>query len=387
MAYTVNQVYEIVNSVVKQAYGDTAVTATDLTGLIAMGNKVLNSATDTELFMSTLINRIGKTIIQNKSYSPKTRNILMDNLEYGTMVQKIYVEPLESSENSSWILTPGTSMDLGAITPPTVKQKIFESRNTWQIEITIPDYQINSAFTDLSTLTAFISSIYTQIENSLAIELERMTSMCINNFMAEKIKYAKANPTTGIHAINLLDEYNKAFDLELTPEEALKQTEFLKFAGQRIKLIINRMGEIGSLFNTEGYKRFTTSEQMHVLFLNDYSSANATYLQSNTFNEQMVALPNYTEVSYWQGQGTTGSFADVSKINVTTSSGNAISQGYIIGFVFDHDALGVMVNRRSSQAFYNPKHELTNKWEKADMGYFNDLSENAVVFYLEKIEA
>ena len=386
MAYTVKQIQDLVNKVVLDAYGDQAITANNLTGLISMGDKVFSSANDKELFMSALTNMIGKTVFSNRSYSAKTNNVVMEDLEYGTMIRKIYVEPMEATENSSWKLTSGTPMDLGSITPPEAKQKLFESRNTWEIEITIPDYQIKSAFRDYGEMSAFISSIYTQIENSLNIQIERLSSTCLANFIGEKIFYAVSNPTKGIHAVDLLSNYNimqkDPGNIIQSPEDALRNTEFLKYAGREIKQIIKRMENMGVMFNTEGYKRFTPADSLHVLLHTEYASANSTYLQSSTFHNEMTALPNYDEVSFWQSQGERGGIEDTTAVNITTSNGHVVEKRYIIGFIFDHDALGIMVNRRSSTAFYNPKYELTNKWEKVDYGFFNDLSENGVVFYL-----
>ena len=383
MAYTINQVKDLVNKIVRDAYGGQAPYANDLTGLVSMGDKVFSSNTDTELFMNSLTNMISKTVFSNRSYTAKTNNIMMENLEYGSMVRKIYVEPMEAEDNTSWKLTAGTPLDLGVITPPSALQKLFESRNTWQLELTIPDYQIKSAFTGYEEMSAFITSIYTQIENSLNMQIERLSSTCLANFIGEKIYYAKGNPTEGIHAVNLLENYNTLASTTLAPEEALRDTEFLKYAGREIKQTIKRMENMGVMFNTEGYKRFTPPNELHVLFHTDYASSNATYLQSDTFNKDMVDLPKYDEVSYWQTQGQNGLLEDTTLVNITTSSGNIVKQKYIIGFIFDHAALGVMVNRKGSQAFYNPKYEVTQKWEKADYGYFNDMSENGVVFYLD----
>ena len=385
MGYTVNQVQDLVNKVVLDAYGDKVVTSNNLTNLVSMGDKVFSSATDKELFMSALTNMIGKTVFSNRSYSAKTNNIVMEDLEYGTMIRKIYVEPMEATSNSSWELTAGSPMDLGTITPPEAKQKLFESRNTWEIQITIPDHQIKSAFTDYGEMSAFITSIYTQIENSLNMQVERLSSTCIANFIGEKIFYAASNPTKGIHAVDLLSNYNVMQSVGNkieSPEDALKNMEFLKYAGREIKQIIKRMENMGVMFNTEGYKRFTPPESLHVLFHTEYASSNSTYLQSSTFHNELVALPNYDEVSFWQSQGERGGIEDTTAVNITTSNGHVVDKKYIIGFIFDHDALGVMVNRKSSRSFYNPYKELTNRWEKSEYGYFNDLSENGVVFYL-----
>ena len=387
MALKLNQIYNIVNNVAKQAWGENAVQAVDLTGVIAMGNKILSSESDKELFMNTLINRIGKVIISSRPYSGFARNIIKDEMEYGSVIQKIYIEPFEAEVNQSWNIAKGTELSQGVVTPPEAKQYLFEVKDVYQFTVTIPDYQINTAFTNESTLSAFISAIFVSMETSITLSIDNMINMCIANFIGEKIHYQAQPEAKGVHAINLLDLYNKAYTLELTPEDAIKNQDFLRFAGQQIKIHMKRMESMSTIYNTEQLKRHTPSDYMNVYLLTDYASANATYLESDTFNRELVELPGYTEIPYWQGQGTNATFKDVSSIDITTSNGNAVKKSYIIGFIFDREALGVFFNRRKATSFYAPRQEVTQYFEKLDMGYFNDLSENGVVFYLEKVGA
>ena len=54
----------------------------------------------------------------------------------------------------------------------------------------------------------------------------------------------------------------------------------------------------------------------------------------------------------------------------------------VIGVMFDRDALGVSNLDRRVTTNYNPKAEFFSNWYKFDCGYFNDLNENFVVFYV-----
>ncbi len=380
---TVNQIYTLVNDIAKQSLGIEPISQLDATGVISLGNQVLSSSTNTSAFCNTLLDRIAKTIISVRPYPENVKNILMDNISYGAIIQKIYVEPMNATKNDSWELEDGTEVNNFVISKPKAKQKLFETRNTWSYEVTIPDYQLNTAFTSESALASFISGVYTAMETSISVSLENMTNLCIANFIGSKLLYSEDETTKGIHAINLLEKYNTTFSKTLKANSCLTDLDFLKYAGREIKLHINRMARLSEIYNMESYKRHTPKEDMHIMFLIDYASANATYLESDTFHNELVSLPNYTEISYWQGQGESGAFDDVSKISLTLSNGtDTVDQSGIIGFIFDRDALGVMVNRRNSQATYSPRYELTQRFEKADMGYFNDLSENALVFYV-----
>ena len=51
--------------------------------------------------------------------------------------------------------------------------------------------------------------------------------------------------------------------------------------------------------------------------------------------------------------------------------------------MFDRDAVVIANQKRRVTSKYNNKAEFTNYWYKEVLSYFNDLSENAVVFLAE----
>ena len=107
-----------------------------------------------------------------------------------------------------------------------------------------------------------------------------------------------------------------------------------------------------------------------------------TYLQSDTFHDEIVKLPQYSELPYWQGTGTKYDTNDCMSINITTSSGKVVNASGIIGIIADEDALGITIWNERTTSAYNGHGEYTNYYKKADIGLWNDLSENAIVFQL-----
>ena len=376
---TVNQIYDIVNSVAAQLYGDKAVQITDVKGLIALGDNVLSSETDKDAFLNTLVDRIGRTIISQRAYSAQVNGLINDAFTFGAIMQKIYVDPIKASESKQWNLSQGGTVDQYIIAKPTVRQKLFKTRNTWATTITIPDFQLTSAFTNASEMAAFIDAIFLSLRNSMEIYLEGMAEMCYANMIGERIVHTQLNH--GHTVIDLLAMYNSLMQTALTTSAAMMNTEFLKFASMTINLFVKRMGKMSSIYNSEGYKRFTPPERMRVTMLADFTSAVTSYLQSNTYHDELVALPKYTEVAYWQGIGAGMSgFDHTGTVAIRTSDGYTLMQQHVVCMLSDEEAIGLTYDNRRSKSAYNANGEYTNFFEKADMGYFNDLSENAVVF-------
>ena len=147
-------------------------------------------------------------------------------------------------------------------------------------------------------------------------------------------------------------------------------------------LYIDRLKSMSTLFNVGGKERFTPREDLHVVFLTNFAKASDMYLQSDTFHKELVALPNYESIPYWQGTGTDYDFDNASKIYVKTASGNDITINGVVGVMFDRDAVAVNNFNRRTTSKWNAKAEFTNYWNKCDARYFNDLNENCVVFFI-----
>lgn len=377
---TVKQIQDLVNSVYNQAIGDTGVVATDLTGLIAMGNSVLSSDKNTDAFTGVLLDRIGKTIVQNRAYAPEVLDLVMDTFTFGAIMQKIYIVPPDAKEAPQFNLTDGSSIDQYVITKPAVKQKLFTGRNVWECDVTIPDYQLQSAFTSFEEMSAFIDAIFVAVETSMSAKIESTARTAYANYIAEKIHYQNTSGAKGIHVIHLLQQYNSDTGESLTAAKALKDLNFLKYATRQINLYIKRFRNLSKLFNCEGYVHHTPIEDLRVTMLADFTTAASSYLEADTFHNELVALPHYREVSFWQGSGEEYGYGETSLIDVTTSSGNTVKQDGVICLINDVEAIGMMVNDRRTKSAYNAKGEYTNYFNKADMEYFNDMSENGLVF-------
>lgn len=375
---TVNQVYTIVNAVNTQMFGAGAVAVTDLTGLIQLGNTVLSSATNKDKFLDTLVDRIGKTIISSRPYSADVLSVMNDPFEFGAVMQKIYVEPIAAKASQQWDLTNGASVDQYVISKPTVRQQLFSGINSWEVDLTVPDIQLKSAFTDPMQMAALIDAMFLSMRNSMEVQLEAMLEMTYCNFIGERLVHTKVN--NGHTVIDLLGNYNTAFTKTLTAALALYDKDFLKYATTQISLYLKRMGRMSVLYNSAAYKRFTTKEYMRLTVLADFSAACDSYLSADTYHNELVSLPNYNEIPFWQGSGTTVGFDNTSTVNIKTASGYTLEQDGVVCLMADVEALGITIDNRRSKSTYNDKGEYTNYFEKADMGYFNDLSENGIVF-------
>lgn len=380
----VKQIFELVNGITGEVTGKTDLVKEDLSNIVDVG-KELFTASDVDNYVKSLVNRIGKTIFVNRKYSGKVPSVVMDSWEFGSVLQKINADLPQATENESWELVNGTSYDPNIFYKPTVSAKFFNSKVTFEIPLSFTEKQVKESFNSASELNAFISMLYNAVEKSMTVKIDSLVMRTINNMIAHTFD----SDTTGVRSVNLLKSYNTAMGLtetnKLTADKAITNKDFLRFASMQIALYADRLGTMSTLFNAGGKERFTPKDMLHIVLLSDFAEGAKIYLESDTFNKELVKLPTAETVPYWQGSGKSYSFADVSKINVQIAKGNTkkdVTLSGILGVMFDRDALGVCNLDRRVTTNYNPKAEFFSNWYKFDAGYFNDLNENFVLFYV-----
>lgn len=376
----VTQLKEIVNTVTGEVLGKDNLVAEDLSNLVDVGNEIINTD-NVDNYVKKLIDRIGKVIFVNRLYAGGVPSVLMDSWEFGSIVEKISADMPEADENDSWNLQDGTTYSQDTFYQPKVSAKFFNSKVTFDVKLSFTTQQVKESFSSVNELNAFLSMLETGVKNSMTVKLDSLIMRTINNMTAETLYKGQA-----MQKVNLLTGYNALTGQQLTASKALLDKEFLKYASLVIKQYQARITKMSTLFNQGSKARFTNINDLHTVLLSDFADSAEVYLMSDTYHNDTVSLPQHETVPYWQGSGKTYAFTDTSTINVKINDGTktakAVTQSGIVGVMFDTNALGVSnLNQRTTTA-YNARAEFYTNFYKMDAGYFNDLNENFVVFYV-----
>lgn len=381
------QLYELVNEITQEVLGSETVVQEDLSNVVDIGNEIINTD-NVDNYVKKLVNHIGKVIFTDRLYSGGVPSVLMDSWEYGSILEKITADLPEATESDSWKLEHGKEYSPDIFYQPSVSVKFFNSKVTFEIPLSFTERQVKESFSNVNQLNGFISMLSTSVENAMTVKLDALIMRTINNMIGEtlaselKVDDEIVYTNSGVKAVNLLNMYNTEYDKELEAEKALSDVDFIRYATYIIGLYSDRIQKISTLFNVGGKERFTPKEFLHTVLLSDFQKASTVFLKSDTQNANMVSLPNHETVPYWQGSGKDYSFSEVSKIDVKTSSGEEVSTSGIIGIMFDRNAIGVSNLERRVTSNYNPKAEFYTNFYKFEAGYYNDLNENFVVFFV-----
>ena len=375
----VTQIKDLVNNSLKEVNGSSQLLKEDLSNVVDIGKELLNND-DVDNFVKKLVDRVGKTVFNDRVYQGSAPSVLMDAWEYGSVVEKIDSDLPKVEENDSWKLEDGKSYDQDIFYQPKVSAKFFNSKTTFDIPMSFTKAQVESAFSSPAELNGFISMLMVKTQNAMTVNLDGLIMKTINNFTANVI-----NAKKGMQVVNLLDLYNKTAQTKVTADNALTSPDFIKFANLMINTYRDRLTKMSTLFNEAGLNKFTPVDNQHLVILSDLASASKVYLESDTYNQDNVKITNYDTVPYWQGSGTTYNFKDTSKIDVAIKDGTQtkeVIQTGILGVLFDTSALGVSCQNPRTTTAVNARAEFYTNFNKYDAMYYNDLNENFVVFMI-----
>lgn len=382
------QVYGLMNTVTSEVLGESAIVAEDLSNVVDIGKEIFN-ANAVDAYVKSLVNHIGRVIFVNRPYVGSVPSVLMDGWEFGSVLEKITAELPNAVENESWELENNKEYNPNIFYKPTVSAKFFNKRVTFEVDMSFTEKQIKQSFSNASQLNGFLSMLYNAVDKAMTIKIDALVMRTINNMTAQTLhdEYPDEDYSekSGVRAINLLKLYKDKFNAQLTPDNAITNPEFIRFASYTMGLYVDRLSKISRLFNIGGKDRFTPKDMLHVVMLSDFQKSANAYLQSDTFHDMYTALPNAETVPYWQGSGNDYSFSSVSDIHVNIESNDTTAEVVASGILcvmFDRDALGVTNLDRRVTTNYNPKAEFWNNFYKFEAGYFNDLNENFIVFFI-----
>lgn len=367
----VKQIYDIVNSVNSQTMGVTDLTVVDEQGLISLGQTILTTNGLADTWLNSLAQRIGKTIISFREYKSKYSDMVLDSMQWGNIVQKIKVSMPEATEDESYSLVNGKSVDMYKVANPKVTQSFFTTETPYQFFVTIKRTQLEEAFTSEASMNGFIGAIYGEVQNAIELSLESLARNCINNFIGERIESNKGK-------YNLLSMYNTETGKTLKVNTCLHDKEFLAYCVSRINLISKYMENMSTIYNDGTQTRHTPKSLQHLRVLEDFESRLETVVQYQAFRDGYVKLNNYHTTSFWQSI----KYPDVIKINIA-STGTLVQQANILAILYDRDALGLYKKDSwNSTTPFNSAGGYYNTYYHHKELYFNDLSENFVVFYI-----
>lgn len=370
---TTEPIYTLVNEVNAEAFGSNALSVVDTSSLISLGNTVLSSSTNTEAFLNTLAQRIGRTILYFRDYRNKLGDMVLNDFEYGAILQKIKVVMPQAESDEMYGLTDGQSVDHYVVAKPVVDQKLFVTRTPYQFHITIQRETLKEAFLSEDAMGSFIGIVFGEVRNALEVSLENLGRVTLATAIAETAGTARF--------IELVSEYNTLYT-PATPLDAVtcqNDPDFMRYAMYRINSVMDGMQDMSVLYNNGDFETFTPKEDMRLKVISSFMRRLETVVEYAAFHDQFVRPDiDVATINYWQSALTP------MDIKITRpSDSDSVSRNNIVALLHDRDAMGI----------YKIDEDVLTTPVNAAGGYYNtywhekqlrfvDLSENFVAFTL-----
>lgn len=377
----------VLNEIVAQATGKNPITSVQTGDFVSVASTANGIATDALLGAITQV--LSRTIFSIRPYSRKFKGLYMDSQRFGNHTRKLNIADSDWNKDLRYDLVDGQAIDDQIVKKPNVLQTNFYGQNIFERQVTIFKDQLNIALSSEEEFQRFITMVMTNASDQIEQAHESTARATLANFIGGKVKGDTAN------VFKLVTLYNGVAGTELTTETVRQPSNFIpfmKWAVGFIKTISDRMTERSQKFhiNVTGKEisRHTPYNKQKLYLYSELLNDIDASVMTSIFNDEYLKFADHERVAYWQ------SINSPDEINVKPAylqpggtvkvETEELAQAGIFGTLFDEEAVGITTfGEWSAPSPFNARGGYSNIFWHFNDRYFNDFTENGVVFLLQ----
>lgn len=377
----------VLNAIISQATGAKSLTMTDTASFTSIATTTLAINTDT--LLNAISQVLSKTIFSIRPYEAKFKGLMKDSVVFGNHIRKLNIGDKDWETDIRYDLTDGESVDDQIVSKPEILQTNFYGQNVYSRHYTIYRDQLNIALSNEEEFQRFITMIVQNCSDMIEQCHETTARMTLANFIGGKVKGDSTN------VIHLVTKYNEIAGTTLTTDTVRQPSNFVPF----IKWAFGYIGYISGLFSERSQKfhinvtgkeisRHTPQNKQKLYLFSEYLKDMSANVLSSVYNDNYLKWADHEQVNFWQSIDTpSGISVNASYMKPDGSiefdaAGTTTSN--IFGVLFDEDAVGITTcGQWSSASRFNARGGYTNFWYHFNDRYYNDFTENGVVFLLD----
>jgi hypothetical protein len=377
----------VLNSIIKQATGASHLDSINTANFTSIATTSLGI--DTDALLSAISQVLSKTIFSIRPYEAKFKGLMKDSVTFGNHVRKLNIGDNDWETDTRYDLENGKSVDDQIVSTPKILQTNFYGQNIYARHYTIFRDQLNIALSSEDEFQRFISMIVQNCNDMIEQCHESTARMTLANFIGGKVKGDINN------VIHLVTKYNEVAGTTLTTDTVRQPSNFvpfIKWAFGYIGFISGMMSERSQKFhiNVTGKEisRHTPQNKQKLYMFSEYLKDMDASVLSSVYNDQYLKWADHEQVNFWQSIDTPGgininaSYLNTDGTILFDETGTTTSN--IFGVLFDEEAVGITTyGQWSSASRFNARGGYTNFWYHFNDKYYNDFTENGVVFLLD----
>lgn len=411
----INQGYFPIDTNVDTSATPANLTATDSALLVDMGEVAKGSSLAGDLVFKTMIDQLGKLIIDSRAYIPSLPKLFVDPIEWGGFVEHVRVGLSDIQEvdemwnplgfinykNATYTDSDGNVYPAGttyadtiaqkehAFYRPNVNAKIYKEAKAVMVALSTAREQLFTAFKSWDEMNKFLSALYTSVENTLSYKAELYALMTVSTGIGTAVALG--------HEIPLVTMWNATHTTTINSvDEALENNDFIAYSLSIIAETKDNMKMFSTAFNNGIEPVFTPKEDNRLIILSKFANIAKFGVRANTYNEELLGIGDFDRVTAWQAINAGGNNFDFGAVStIRLSAGSATKLGLtpdtgqtyatinnIIGLMYDKYALGITLDKKRVTQNYIAVNDTWNSFYHSLVNYVCNPDYNIAVFTL-----
>jgi hypothetical protein len=375
-------VLNAIRSTASSAYQSTVPMAT-AANIMDVGAAVLNAPTAIRNeFMTNLYNKVGLTLIDSPVVQNDFSFLKKGTLEYGQMIEDIYVGLAQSEPYVTGMHTGDTPPDPFAI-------KKLDSYSAFYSTILSRQYTVTRHLTDLKKafhtgggVEQFVAGMMNALVSAENFDDMRATIALIARQVeaVQSVAAFKGN-------IHLITDYNTKYGKSVTASTCFADQGFIKYFANQLKKYSKRMRHLRTDLNPAGVQQNLPQSKQRIMILEDVMVDFDTELLAGVYNMGKLEIGAVDEIDAWYSIGADGtnppvvSAEDITrKTDFTNATGGST---YCVGVIYDQDMVKIYNKERVASDQANAKGNYWNMFMSLEDIYACSPYKNFVCFMLD----
>lgn len=343
-----------------------------------------------------------RTVFAVRDYNQPLASLAIPMDRYGNALRKLTPEAMTMKDDEAFIFPvaydssqadpygTGQSVDMYKINKQKVLQTNFYGSSVYEQQYTIFERQFDIAMSSAEEFVRYNNMMITERRNDRERYEEGKARLLQLNYIASILDENDSD-----RVVHLLTEYNTLTGQSLTSQTVMTTNNFEAFVRwmySRIRTLMGLMKSSSNKFQTvitgHNILRHTSPENVRVALYAPFMEMIQSMVMSGLYHADMMRLPTYEAVDYWQsidtpqGINTTPVYTNTSGAVKTAAA--AVSNNTVIGVIHDVDAIGyALLDSRVNVTPYNAAGDYWNEFYKARCMAIQDMTEKGIVLCLD----
>lgn len=389
---------------------DYELTALDDTSIVELGEK-LNISEDMEvtngspadIVFKAFLGAIAQINIDTRSYVSALPKLYVDAINWGILTENVMIDLSDVMVDEMWNpdgYIPWNTYDssvppvhLGAeegariaaiefgFYRPAIDVKMYKKAKAVMIPLTTMRDQLFTAFRGVAELNKFLAGLWNSVDNTLAVKAEIYAKMTVSTGIGRSIVNGNC-----IDLRQIFIDATGDSTYATTPIEVLiNNSEFQRISLATIAKTKRFIKDYTALFNNGDMATFAS--EPNTILLSEIVYDAKFGVRANTFNEELLGIGEFDDITKWQ--------AAVDSVNTTpynvlsagaisysksaaieigllpsdTEETSYITDGIIVGVVYDRLAMGITVDKKKITTQYSASRDTVNSFNHNLINY------------------